>query len=315
MPTYDAAIARTVGTDPLVPEPLVASVIQEATKSSAALQQCRTVTLSAKTSRQPVLSSLPSAYWVSGDTGLKQTSKAEWENVDLVAEEVAVIVPVPEAYVADSGVPIWDEVRPLLGQAIGTLLDQAVIFGTGAPSTFGDSIFEVADAAGNEVVAGTGEDLGVDVANLGVLLAEQGYNLSGFISKPGFQWQLVGIRSTDGAPIYQTDFATGERAGLYGRPLNEVTNGAWDSDSAVLIGGDFSKAILGIRQDISYKVFTEGVISDGSGNVVLNLMQQDSVAIRVVARYAFATAKPVTTLEDSAALRAPFAFLSPATSS
>lgn len=315
MPTYNAAIARTgtlgTDTDPLVPEPMIAEVIKEATQNSAALSQFRQVTMAAGTTRQPVLSVLPTAYWVTGDTGLKQTTAVEWENVDLVAEEVATIIPVPEAYIADSGIPIWSEVRPLIGQAIGTLVDQATIFGTGAPSTFGDSVFEVADAAGNVVTAGTGEDLGVDVAALGQLLAEQGFALSGFLSKPGFQWQLVGIRSTDGAPIYQNSLSGGITTGLYGRPLNEVVNGAWSSDDAVLIGGDFSKAIVGIRQDISVKIFDQGVISDGSGAVVLNLMQQDSVAMRVTARFGFATANPVTPLEDSAAQRAPFAYLAP----
>ena len=317
MPTFDSAIARTgtlgTNTDPLVPEPMIAEVIKEATQNSAALSKFRQVTMAAGTTRQPVLSVLPTAYWVTGDTGLKQTTKVEWENVDLVAEEVATIIPVPEAYIADSGIPIWSEVRPLIGQAIGTLVDQATIFGTGAPSTFGDSVFEVAEAAGNVVTAGTGDDLGVDVASLGQLLAEQGFALSGFLSKPGFQWQLVGIRSSDGVPIYQSSLSGAITTGLYGRPLNEVLNGAWSSDDAVLIGGDFSKAIVGIRQDISVKIFDQGVISDGNGAVVLNLMQQDSVAMRVTARFAFATANPVTTLEDSAAQRAPFAYLAPGT--
>lgn len=317
MTVYNAAIARTgtlgTNTDPLVPEPMIAEVIQEATQASAALAQCRQVQMAAGTTRQPVLSVLPTAYWVAGDTGLKQTSAAEWDNVDLVAEEVAVIVPVPESYIADSGVPIWAEVRPLLGQAIGTLIDQACIFGTGAPTTFGDSIFEVADGIGNSVTAGTGDDLAVDVAALGQLLAEQGFGLTGFMSKPGFQWQLNGLRSADGVPIYQTNLQGGIGSSLFGFPLNEVKNGAWDSSNASLIAGDFSKAIIGVRQDISVKVFDQGVISDESGNVVLNLMQQDSVAMRVTARFGFATANPVTAVEDSALDRAPFAILAPGT--
>src|SRR5690606_15796024 len=149
----------------------------------------------------------------------KQTSAADWENVDLVAEEVAVIVPVPEAYIADSGVPIWNEVRPLLGQAIGTLVDQACIFGTNAPSTFGDSIFDVADGASNSAIAGTGDDLAVDVASLGQTLAEQGFSLSGFMSQPGFQWQLNALRTTEGSPIYQPNLQGAQGGGLFGMPL------------------------------------------------------------------------------------------------
>lgn len=311
MTTYDASISRANGTDPLVPEPMIAEVIKAATEESAAMQLCRRVTMAAKTTRQPVMSALPQAYWVSGDAGLKQTTSAEWDNVDLVAEELATIVPIPEAYLADSAIPIWDEVVPLIGQAVGALVDAACIFGTGAPNTFGDSIFEVADAVDNAIVAGTGDDLAVDIANIGKLLKQQGYGINAFLAEPGWTWELNTIRSADGIPIYQSNLQSGIGNTIYGLPFREVANGAWDSDSAKLIAGDFTKAIIGVRQDISFKMFTEGVISDGSGNVVLNLMQQDSVAMRVTARVAFATANPVTAVEDSALERAPFAVLTP----
>jgi hypothetical protein len=65
---YTSAIARTgtlgTNTDPLVPEPMIAEVIKEATQNSAALSQFRQVTMAAGTTRQPVLSVLPTAYWV-----------------------------------------------------------------------------------------------------------------------------------------------------------------------------------------------------------------------------------------------------------
>ena len=38
---------------------------------------------------------------------------------------------------------------------------------------------------------------------------------------------------------------------------------------------------------ITYKAFDQGVITDGAGNVIYSLMEQDMVAMRVVARYAF----------------------------
>lgn len=317
MATYNDAVLRngTLGTDtdPLVPEPLVADLIKEATKQSAVLSQVRTVRMAAGTQRQPVLTTKPVAYWNAGtDTGLVQTSKAEWDNVQLVAEALDVIVPVPRDYLDDSLVDIWSEIRPELAEAVATKLDAACIFGTDAPTTFGDSIFEVADGVGNTVTAGTTDDLASDVASMGVLLAEQGYSLNGFMSKPGFNWQLVGLRSSDGVPIYQSSLSGGETSSLYGRALNEVANGAWSSSDAVLIAGDFSKAIVGIRQDIEFTVSTQAIIQDGSGAIVYNLFQQNMVALKLHVRYAFATANPVTALESDAASRAPFAVLAPA---
>jgi hypothetical protein len=61
--------------------------------------------------RFPVLSALPVAYWVTGDTGQKQTTEINWDNKYLNIEEIAAIVPIPENVVDDSDVPIWEQVH------------------------------------------------------------------------------------------------------------------------------------------------------------------------------------------------------------
>lgn len=315
---YDNAILRngTLGTDtdPLVPEPLVADLIKEATKQSAVLSQVRTVRMATGTQRQPVLASKPVAYWNAGsDIGYAQTTKQEWENVFLVAEGMDVIVPIPRDYLNDTLIDIWSEVRPELAEAVARKLDSACIFGDDAPVTFGKSIFDLADEVGNVVQAGTYDDVAVDVTKMGIQLGKQGYSLNGFMSEPTFDWQLVGLRNGDGTPIYQTDLAGATRSTLYGRALNQVDNGAWDSSKAVLIGGDFSKARVGIRQDIEFEVSTQAVITDpATGEIVYNLFQQNMVALKLHVRYAWATAKPVTALEADATKRAPFSVLTPA---
>lgn len=306
---YNSLISRDASNDPLVPEPVSAQVIQELPAASALLQRARRVNLSSKTQRMPVLDVLPLAYWVGGDTGLKQTTSQDWKNVDLIVEELAAIVPIPEAYLDDSQVPIWDEVRPRMVEAIGQKIDAAALFGTDKPSTWGQSIYLSAVAAGNGVVdggVGTGVDLAQTVTNMAGLVAEDGFDVNGFVSKPGLSWRLVGMRSAEGIPIYQPNLQGAPGGNLYGQPLSSVNNGAWDSSEALLIGGDWTKAIVGVRQDITFKMFDQGVISDDSGNVVLNLMQQDAVAMRVVMRVAYAMANPVTRLNSVEASRSPF---------
>src|ERR1700689_4407130 len=88
---------------------------------------------------------------------------------------------------------------------------------------------------------------------------------------------------------------------LYGFPISLVDNGSWDTANAQVICGDFSKAIVGVRQDIGFKLFTTGFISDTIGKVILNLMQQDAVAMRMVMRLAYATVNPVTMLNKGLA--------------
>lgn len=303
-------ISRDNSDDPLIPTPVSAQVIKELPKSSAALSLCRRVTMSTKSNRQPVLSVLPQAYWVSGDTGLKETTTADWENLDLVAEELAVIIPVPENYFDDSQVPIWDEVRPYIVQAFGQAVDKAILFGTSKPATWtSPAIIPGAIAAGNDYDGTT--DMADDIAAMGLTLAQQGLSLRSFASEPGFNWQLVRARNANGDLIYGPgNLAQGFPSTIYGLPNYEVDNGSWDvSNDTPLVGGDFTKTIVGMRQDLTFKVFTEGVISDADGKILLNLMQQDSVALRVVMRLGYALANPVNPVEPTAASRFPFTVL------
>lgn len=308
--TFTSDIVRGASPDPLVPEPVINSIIQELPKQSAVLQRARTVPMAAKTTRQPVLNTLPSAYFLTAETGAggrKQTTDMTWANVILTAEELACIVPIPENYFDDSMVPIWDEVRPRIGEAIGKAIDAAVLFGVNKPSTWSPAIYQTAVLKGNRALQTT--DLALDLSNMGVQLANDGFPMNGFITKPGFNWQLVGLRTSQGVPIYQPNLQDRIGSTLYGFGMSEVDSGGWNAAEAQVIAGDWTKAIIGIRQDVTFRVFTEGVITDGSGAIVLNLMQQDHIALRVTMRLAFATANPVTTLNANAATRYPFSVL------
>jgi HK97 family phage major capsid protein len=306
MPTYNTHVARTTsGSDPLVPEPLATAIIQEAPKASAALSLMNKTTLSSKTQRMPVLDVLPVAYWVGGDTGMKQTSTQAWKNVVMVVEELACIVPIPEAYLDDADVPLWGQIQPRITEAVGQLIDLAVLWGINKPVTWGESVFAGATKSAHTIVQGTGVDLGQDVTKLGALMAQTGFTVNGFAVAPGTNWNLAGLRSAQGVPIYQPDMQAGPGGSLYGYPMREIDNGSWQSGvtgGAVMLMGDFSKSIIGIRRDISFKMFTEGVISNDSGVVILNLMQQDSVAMRMTMRLAYATINPVTIMQPSAVM-------------
>ena len=302
----------------MLPDQLSKEIIQTAPQQSVVMARARKVPMSSKTAKQPVLASLPDAYWVNGDTGLKQTTKMAWDGVSMTAEELAVIVPIPDNLIADSQIPLWDSIKPLLVEAVGKKIDAATIFGDDKPASWPNSIIAGAVAAGNSVELGTGADIGVDLATLGERLALDGFAMNGFISRPGLQWSLVGLRGADGRSIYTPPQDSGlnqpvRDAGLYGYPLNEVTTGVWDPADAVMVGADWSKIVVGIRQDITFQMFSEGVISDADGKVILNLMQQDSKAMRLVFRVGFQVANPITRLNQNAATRYPAGVILPDT--
>lgn len=91
----------------LIHEQVVNSIMQDTPKQSIVMQLGRRLpNMTSNQTRVPVLSMLPMAYWVNGETGFKQTTKQAWENVYLTAGELAVIVPIPEAVVNDSSFDI-----------------------------------------------------------------------------------------------------------------------------------------------------------------------------------------------------------------
>ena len=312
MPTYDKSISRDSAGKALIPDAYVNSVLQEATYSSVVLQRAKNVRLSTKKTTQPVLATLPDAYWLQGDTGMKQTSDVTWKDLTITAEELAVIVPIPDAVIDDASINMWNSTKPLLAQAIGKKIDQAALFGVDKPTSWPEGVVPAATAAGNVVQQAAGKDMGVAVAELGEKIAGQGYAVTGFVAAPGLQWKLVGLRDQQGTPIYTNGLAGSTPTGLYGYPLNECLNGSWNAAAAQLLAADWSKFIVGIRQDITYEIFREGVISDESGKVILNMIQQDMRAMRVVMRVGFQVAAPATSLAAGEAKRYPAGIITPA---
>lgn len=308
----DNMIDRT-GADALIPEERAREIIQGLPDQSAALSLFRNVPMSSKVRSQPVLSALPYAYWVNGDTGLKQTSEAGWDRKMMVAEEIAVIVPVPEAVLDDAEFDIFGEIRPRLVEAFGAVIDEAVLFGVNKPASWTDpAIVPGAVAAGNAVALGTSTiDIADDINEVMALVEDDGFDVNGFAARRRIRAKLRGLRDADGNPIYSPALTAGTPASLFGEPITYVSNGAWDDTAAELIAGDFNQAILGIRQDITYKVLDQAVISDATGKVILNLAQQDAVALRAVMRVAYAVNTPITRSNEGNATAFPFGVLTP----
>jgi HK97 family phage major capsid protein len=306
----------------LIPTDTATAVIQSMTAASVALTSFRRVTMARGVTEQPVLSVLPTAYWVgASDTGLKQTSEQNWENVTLTARELAVIIPIPQAVVDDATIDLWADIRPRLAEAFGMKVDSAALFGTDSPSGWPDSIVEQAVAAGNEFtiggtgnVSGTTGDIAHDINETWALVEEDGFDVNIQWARRRMRSRLRGLRDDNGQPVFQNGLERGAPPSIFGEDLLYVSNGAWD-DSYALVAGDRNAAIIGVRQDITYRLFTEGVISDDSGNVVLNLMQQDAVALRAVMRVGFAVANPANRIQGDGGAGAtgfPFAVLTEA---
>ena len=131
----------------------------------------------------PVLDSLPIAYFVNGDTGAKKTTKQAWDKKVIYAEEIAVIVPIPEAVLDDADYDIWGEVKPRVQEAFGKVIDAAILFGDGKPTNWRDGLVPSAKTAGASVVMGN--DLFTDLLGEGGVISkveESGFFVNGHVA-------------------------------------------------------------------------------------------------------------------------------------
>lgn len=300
----------------LIPEPVTQEIMQGAVAESAILRMARRLpNMSSKTQTINVLDALPTAYWVNGeatDSGatdaMKQTTNMAWDKKKLYAEEIAVIVPIPEAVLDDSSYDIWGEVRPRLTEVFGKVIDEAILFGKNKPSTWRQGVVPSAIEAGNGVAATS--DIFADIMGAGGVIAkveEDGFIPSGAMAAIQMRARLRGLVDANGQPIFKTDMQGSTRYALDGMDMYFPQNGAFDPTQALLIVGDWSQLVYAIRQDMTFKIFTEGVIQDpSSGDIKYNLMQNDMVALRAVMRLGWEIANPLTAY--NAALLNPFPF-------
>lgn len=289
---YNNVIARG---DVPVSEEYQTQIIDNAVDQSAAMTLFNTTRLSKSQTRFPVLSALPTAYWVNGDTGLKQTTEQAWTNKYLNVEELAAIVPVPENVLDDSDFDIWGEVRPKLETAIARALDAAIFFGSNAPASFEQSVLDAATAVGNTHMlpqtldATQGGIYGQIDETLGVLEAD-GYESSGFIAPRTLRGRLRGARDANGQPL-EAGRVGPKMEDFDGDPIVYAMRGMaeWGTRNAALIAGQWDQFVLGIRKDVTFKVLDQSVIQDNTGAIIYNLAQQDMVALRVTFRAGWAS--------------------------
>ncbi len=283
------------GAAALIPEPIAGAILQNLARESAVLSRFTRVQVPSHQTRLPMLSQLPWAYWVNGDTGLKQVSKAAWEDKTLTVEEIAVILPIPRAVLDDAAFDVWAQLRPQIEAAFGRAIDQAVFFGVDAPSSFPTNLVAAAVAAGNTYTRGTSDPeeggLAEDINQTLGKVERWGFVPSGIVTSDAFRVRLRGARDANGQPLADASQGT-----LYGLPVHYTMGGLWPAGSgaAQLLAGDWSQFVVGIRSDLDYMLLDQAVLTDGDGRIVFNLAQQDMVALRVFMRLGWQVANPLT---------------------
>lgn len=317
MPPSYGLMTDRLDAAPLFQEDFLDEIWKNATVASLCLSLFRSRRMTSAQTRVPVLATKASAFWITGDTGLKPTTEIGWGNTYINAEELAAVVVIPDNVVDDADFPLWDEYRPELEEAAAVLIDDTILGGIAAPGSFPAGIVPAANAAGNTIVAGTSTvDWLDDVNNMIGLVEADGYMVDTLIGKLSLQARLRGLRDANKGFLVAPAGPAGSSAAnqryqgqLFGVNLELDQLGlqtfATGTNMPEVIGLDKDAFVIGRRKDLTFKTADTGVITAADGSIVINLFQQDASALRMVMRIGWQVKNPVSRIAPNATGRYP----------
>jgi len=245
-----------------------------------------------------VLNYLPVADWVANSTTPagapeeikdKPVSQLAWQGKEVVAKEIAVIVPVAINTLRDlqgNAIQLVPELTEQVVGAFNQVIDSAVFFGYRAPYQGYNGIVSEATAAGATVSwNGNGGTAFYDAINEAMTYVENsGYYPDAILGAPSLNGAFRNITNLGILPTDQ-----GEIGAL---PRHIDLTGGFNTSSAFAIVGDFKRGLVySVREEMEMRVLYEATIKDGATEY--NLAQQDMVAFRFTMRLGFAIANPV----------------------
>lgn len=261
-----------------------------------------------KTYKLNVLSALPLAGWVGLTNNVpnaKPVSDLAWEGVDLVAEEIAVIVPISINTLRD--VENWVDVVPEISeQVVGAfqqVIDATAFFGVNSPfPTASLPTGGIVGGAGvNNTVAwdGQGGTSFYNAINEAMAKVEaNGYVPTAILGGPS-------LNSAFRAAITDLGILSTDQGQIGALPRHIDLTGGFNESTAFAIVGDFRYLVYAFREEMEMRLLSEATITDGTNTY--NLAQQDMIAFRFTMRLGIAVPNPVNRL--GAANRYPFAVI------
>jgi len=269
--------------DSLIPQAVSDQLLSTITVESVALALGTTVRMPQGLEQFPVVSALPAAGWVNPRFGgRKPATTVEWSSQQIVPEELACALAIPSAFVDDAGFPVWEQVRPLVSSAMAHVIDDALLFGNGEPASFPPN--GASGASGPEITGAADALSGIDAAM--ALLEAEGLVPNGIAAGPAIG---TAIRQEYRSIAVPPD--TAPSTTLYGLPVE--TTPIWDSTKGDAIVGDWTKLVIGIRQDIRFETSDSAILQDGAGAIIANAFQDDLIAMRCYMRLGAAIGSPL----------------------
>lgn len=272
-----------------VPVEQATEIMKDVARGSSILRLSKVSNMQSDTKKIPVMTEGAGAYWVGEGERIK-TSKAGWIYPELKAKKLAVIIPVTKEKLNDATIDVFNELKESIAEAFYKAIDAAAIFGTASP--FASNIMKCIETAGNKVELGTNGvgKLDLDVSDAMALIEESGFDVNGFAARIGIKNSLRKLRDTNGNQLF-VDGTDGKE--FYSEPIEFSRNGSWDKTKAEIVGADWDKSLVGIKDGIEYEILKEATLEgtvDADGKPI-SLAEQDLIAIKATMRIAYLPVK------------------------
>jgi HK97 family phage major capsid protein len=255
----------------------------------------------------PTLLTGVSVSWVN-EKGKKPGTNPTFSLVTQTLKKLAAIIPFTEEILEDSAVNLTALVAQLFAEAVAKEEDIQFFTGTGTPWTGvlnNGSVNHVDMGAGEDITDITADDLldMIDETPAGALTGAKFYLHRHALSvirklKDPVTGAYIFQRPTDGMPGTIWDFPY-----ELVEAFPNKTEGLTHTKGIIAFGNLKLACILGDKQQIRAKLLDQATVTDGDGTTVLNLAEEDMIALRLEERVGYLLALPsaVTVLKTGTA--------------
>ena len=209
----------------------------------------------------------------------------------LVAQKMAVFVIVSDELLAESAIDIIEYYQDALTQQFAKLIDVHALAGGGPFGT--ENLGAAATAAGGAhvqvlggtIAAPTNVHIAVRDAIGAIETDDQAPN--GALLARALKAVLRAANDSQNRPLMMESITQDMPDQLYGEPAYFLGRGAFPTSAANSLRGvvgDFSQYVIGIRDELSFSLHSEGSLTTAAGGVAVNLLEQNLTALRAEMR-------------------------------
>lgn len=249
----------------LVPSPLSAKIIDLARNASVCMRAgALTIPMESNTLDLAKILQDPTAYW-RGENKPITVSDMSFGKLTLKARTLAALVKVSVEVIEDA-MNLDQIVSSALSQALALELDRACIFGEGTPieplglyNTEGVQVIDMGENGAaldsylvfSQAAGKIADANGPEARNLALAMSPREYT------------EMDGWTDTLGQPLKPTKSYEDMRKFISNQIPTNMTKGAAD-DASIMIAGDFSQMLVGMRTNIAVKVSEDAADETGS---------------------------------------------------